>query len=87
MVRINLFKFFIQIFKSFIDKINKVHLTIKFTAEWSKTSINFLDVTVSLIEGVIELAYMLSLQTVISIYNLARAILSIVKRVYHIVGL
>ena len=28
--------------------------TIKFTAEWSKTSINFLDVTVSLIEGVIE---------------------------------
>ena len=87
MVRINLFKFFIQIFKSFIDKINKVHLTIKFTAEWSKTSINFLDVTVSLIEGVIELAYMLSLQTVISIYNLARAILSIVKRVYHRVGL
>ena len=87
MVRINLFKFFIQIFKSFIDKINKVHLTIKLTAEWSKTSINFLDVTVSLIEGVIELAYMLSLQTVISIYNLARAILSIVKRVYHRVGL
>ena len=54
MVRINLFKFFIQIFKSFIDKINKVHLTIKFTAECSKTSIKFLDVTVSLIEGVIE---------------------------------
>ena len=40
--------------KSFVDKINKVHPTIKFTAEWSKTSINFLDVTVSLIEGVIE---------------------------------
>ena len=39
--------------KSFIDKINKVHPTIKFTAEWSKTSINFLDVTVSLVEGVI----------------------------------
>ena len=37
--------------KSFIDKINKVHPTIKFTAEWSKT-INFLDVTVSLIERV-----------------------------------
>ena len=31
-----------------------MHPTIKFTAEWSKTSINFLDVTVSLIEGVIE---------------------------------
>ena len=40
--------------KSFIDSINKVHHTIKFTAEWSKTSINVLDVTVSLIEGVIE---------------------------------
>ena len=31
-----------------------MHPTIKFTAEWSKTSINFLDVTVSLTEGVIE---------------------------------
>ena len=40
--------------KSFIDKINKVHPTIKFTAKWSKTSINFLDVTVDLIDGVIE---------------------------------
>ena len=40
--------------KSFIDKINKAYPTIKFTAEWSKTSINFSDVTVSLIEGVIE---------------------------------
>ena len=37
--------------KSIIDKINKAHPTLKFTAEWSKT---FLDVTVSLIEGVIE---------------------------------
>ena len=40
--------------KSFLDKINEVHPTIKFTAEWSKTSINFLDVTVSLVEGVAE---------------------------------
>ena len=39
---------------SFLDKIDEVHPTIKFTAEWSKTSINFLDVTVSLVEGVIE---------------------------------
>ena len=31
-----------------------MHPTIKFTAEWSKTSISFLDVTVSLTEGVIE---------------------------------
>ena len=31
-----------------------VHPTIKFTTEWSKSSINFLDVTVSLVEKVIE---------------------------------
>ena len=37
-----------------IDKINKAYPTIKFTAQWSNTSINFFDVTVSLIEGVIE---------------------------------
>ena len=36
--------------KSFIDKINKVHPTIKFTAEWSKSSISFLDVTAILKE-------------------------------------
>ena len=41
-------------FKSFLDKINEVHTTIKFTAEWSKTSVNFLDVTVSLVERLIE---------------------------------
>ena len=40
--------------KSFIDKINKVHPTIKFTAEWLETSISFLDVTMSLVVGVIE---------------------------------
>ena len=31
-----------------------MHPTIKFTADWSKTSINFLDVTVSIAEGIIE---------------------------------
>ena len=31
--------------KFFIDKINKVDPTIKFTAEWSKASVNCLDVT------------------------------------------
>ena len=33
-----------------------MHPTIKFTADWSKASINFLDVTVSIAEGVIETA-------------------------------
>ena len=31
-----------------------MHPTPKFTADWSKTSINFLDVTVSITEGTIE---------------------------------
>ena len=75
--------------KSFIDKINKVHCTIKFTAEWWKTSVNFLEVTVSLTEGVIEtdLTYLLSLQTEVSIYNLAHGTLFIVKKGYNILRL
>ena len=40
--------------RSFINDINKIHPTLKFTAEWSKTSINFLDVTVSIAEGITE---------------------------------
>ena len=40
--------------KSFINTINKMHPTIKFTVDWLKTSINFFDVTVSVAEGVIE---------------------------------
>ena len=39
---------------SFTFNINKMHPTIKLTAYWSKTSINFPDVTVSIAEGVIE---------------------------------
>ena len=40
--------------KSFVDNITKLHQTIKFTADWSKTSVNALDVTVSIKEGIIE---------------------------------
>ena len=35
--------------KEFIEHLNEENPTIKFTTEWSQTSINFLDVTVSLI--------------------------------------
>ena len=35
----------------FIEYLNEKHPTIKFTVEWSQTSIKFLDVTVSLIGG------------------------------------
>ena len=37
-----------------MDNINKLHSTIKFKADLSKTSINFLDVTVSPADGVTE---------------------------------
>ena len=37
--------------KKFIEYLNEKYPTIKCTAEWSQTSINFLDVTVSLIGG------------------------------------
>ena len=40
--------------KELIEHLNEKHPTIKFTAEWSQTSINFLDVTVSLIGGKIN---------------------------------
>ena len=43
-----------EILRSFIDNIYKMHPTRKFTVDWSKTSINFIDVTVSIAEGVIE---------------------------------
>ena len=31
-----------------------MHLTIKFTTDWTKVSINFSDITVSIAEGIIE---------------------------------
>ena len=40
--------------RNFLETLNEFHPTIKFTAEWSQKSINFLDVTVSLINGQIE---------------------------------
>ena len=40
--------------KSFLDNINKMHPTLKFAVYPSKTSINFLNVTVSIAECMIE---------------------------------
>ena len=40
-----------ECFEQFVDLINSMHPTIKFTAEWSKTSISFLDVRVTLHDG------------------------------------
>ena len=76
--------------KFFIDKINKVHPSIKFTAKWSQTSINFLDVTVSLMEELTETDLYVkptdSHQYLQSSSLQSNCVtLSIVKRVYHIV--
>ena len=38
----------------FIEHLNEEHQTIKFTAEWSQTSINVLDVAVSFIVGMLQ---------------------------------
>ena len=37
--------------KLFLEKINKIHPTIKFTADWSYSSVNFLDVKVIMKDG------------------------------------
>ena len=78
--------------KFFIDKINKVHPTIKFTAEWSKTSVNFLDVCISYIEELTE-TDLYAKPTDSHKYLQSNCLQSnsvtlfIVKRVYHIVRL
>ena len=37
--------------KKFLEYLNEKHLTIKFPAEWSQASINFLDLSVSFTDG------------------------------------
>ena len=69
--------------KSFIDNINKMHPTIKFSVDWSKTSIYFFDATVFVAQGVMKHIYMLNLLTVTNIFYHLSAILFIAKRVYH----
>ena len=40
--------------RSFLNDINKIHPIVTFVAEWSKTSINFIDATVSAVEDMTE---------------------------------
>ena len=40
--------------RNFVETLNKFHPKIKFIVEWSQKSINFLDVTVSVINSQIE---------------------------------
>ena len=60
-----------------------MHPTINFTADWSKTLINFLDVTVSIAEDVIETdLYVKPTDSHQYLYHLP-TILLIAKRIYH----
>ena len=43
-----------ELLKEFINKINSFHPTIKFTADWSKEKVSFLDVDVTLNNGVLS---------------------------------
>ena len=46
--------FFEESLKEFINEINSFHPIIKFTADWSKEKVNFLDVEVTLKNGVLS---------------------------------
>ena len=43
-----------NLFKKFINEINSFHPTIKFTADWSKEKVDFLDAEVTLNNGVLS---------------------------------
>ena len=70
--------------KSFIDNINKMHPSIKFMADWSKTLISFLDVTVSITEGIIETDLYLKPNDSHQYLLPSSCYPFIAKRVYHI---
>ena len=73
-----------QKLNSFIDNINKMHPTIKFTVDWSRTSMNFLDVRVSIAEGVIETdLYVKPTDSRQYLFSSSPAIFFIAKRIYH----
>ena len=68
--------------QKFIDYLNASHHSIKFTAEWSRESINFLDTRVIKKTTLLLLIYTLNQRTPISSSIVPPAILIILKRVY-----
>ena len=64
-----------------------MHPAIKFTAEWSKTFIKFLDATVSPIEGVIETDFYVKPTDSHQYLQSSSCHAFHCKRVYHIVRL
>ena len=49
-----------------IDQVNLFHSTIKFSAEYSKEEVNFLDLDIKLIDGELRQICLLNLQILIS---------------------
>ena len=52
--------------KIFLEKINSIHPTIKFTADWSNSLVNFLEGIVILKDEKIVANYMINLQKLIN---------------------
>ena len=52
--------------RDFIDQVNLFHPTIKFTAEYSKEEVNFLDLNIKLIDGQLRQTCLLKVQILIS---------------------
>ena len=71
--------------KEFIDVLNKKHHSIKFTAELSKTQINFLDVILSLENGKIKTDLYVKPTDTYQYFHLFHVIPIIVKREFLIV--
>ena len=59
-----------------------MHPTIKFTTDWLKTSINFLDITVSIAKGIIETNLYVIPTDIYQYLLCSSAILFIAKMVY-----
>ena len=64
----------------FIDQINLFHATIKFTAEYSKEEVNFLDLNIKLIDGGLRQTCLLKVQILISFQIQLPPILITVKK-------
>ena len=70
--------------KEFINEINSFHPTIKFTADWSKEKVNFLDVEVTLNNGLLSTDLFLKPTDTHQFSDSTLAILIIVKKAYLI---
>ena len=71
--------------KAFLEALNSCHPTIKFTAEYSKEKINFLDVSVRKVSNHLVTALTSNLPIPTNIYMLVHVMFTIQKSPYHTV--